>query len=49
MDVQGRVVRRTDGESKPLKTIDLRELASGIYYLKIATAAGEGVMTVVKE
>ena len=49
MDVQGRVVRRTDGESKPLKTIDLRELASGIYYLKIATAMGEGVVKVVKE
>ena len=49
MDVQGRVVRRTYGESKPLKTIDLRDLASGIYYLKIATAMGEGVMTVVKE
>ena len=48
-DVQGRVVLRSDGESNPLKTIDLRELASGIYYIKVATAMGEGVLKVVKE
>ena len=49
MDVQGRVVLRSDGESNPLKTIDLRELASGIYYIKVASEMGEGVLKVVKE
>jgi len=49
MDMQGRVVRKCDKESKPLKTINLRDLASGIYYIKVTTEKGEGVLKVVKE
>lgn len=49
MDVLGRVVYRSDLEAKPLKTLDLSDWASGIYYIKVATAMGEGVLKVVKE
>ena len=49
MDMQGRVVYKSNSPAGPLTSIDLSDMASGMYYIKVTTEKGEGVLKVVKE
>ena len=49
MDTQGRVVFKSNSPTGPLTSIDLSDMASGMYYIKVTTEKGEGVLKVVKE
>jgi hypothetical protein len=47
--MQGRVVYKRNSAAGPLTSIDLSDMASGMYYIKVTTEKGEGVLKVVKE
>ena len=49
MDMQGSVVYKSNSPTGPLTSIDLSDMASGMYYIKVTTEKGEGVLKVVKE